>query len=175
MTHFSMIHNNNRSWQFIAILWPFSITQWTKYIGGQQLSFGRWTVTSQIKALSSFWASRIMGSTYANEQDGLKVSWACLFTGLEMRKNMGQVKKTLKWARKKSCKISPVFKMSPFSKMGQNWIWGNKFGRVQILSKLKWDRNTPFKISTLCGGMFEVPSLYMSQVYEWHILGSVLS
>jgi hypothetical protein len=51
-----------------------------------------------------------MGSTYANEQDGLKVSWACLFTGLEMRKNMGQVKKTLKWARKKGCKISPFSK-----------------------------------------------------------------
>jgi len=42
-----------------------------------------------------------MGSAYAKKQDELKVSWACLFTGLEMRKNMGQVKKTLKWIRKK--------------------------------------------------------------------------
>jgi len=42
-----------------------------------------------------------MVSAYAKKQDGLKVSRACLFTGLEMRKNMGQVKKTLKWIRKK--------------------------------------------------------------------------
>lgn len=43
-----------------------------------------------------------MGSAYANEQGGLIVSWTCLFTGLEMPKNMGQVKKNLIWVRKSS-------------------------------------------------------------------------
>ena len=56
-----------------------------------------------------------MVSAYAKKQDGLKVSWACLFTGLEMRKNMGQVKKTLKWIRKKS-----VYPKLP----SRGWNWG---------------------------------------------------
>ena len=49
---------------------------------GGHYTFGRLTVIlSQIKIFSSFWASRIMGSAYANEQDGLEVSRACSFTG----------------------------------------------------------------------------------------------
>jgi hypothetical protein len=35
-----------------------------------------------------------------------------------MRKNMGQVKKTLKWARKKGCKISPFSKWAHL----QKWV-----------------------------------------------------
>ena len=57
-----------------------------------------------------------MVSAYAKKQDGLKVSWACLFTGLEMRKNMGQVKKTLKWIRKKSVFFTP--------NQPRGWNWG---------------------------------------------------
>ena len=72
-----------------------------------------------------------MGSAYAKKQDELKVSWACLFTGLEMRKNMGQVKKTLKWVRKKF-----LPQVNHDGKNGGKLFWARVIS--SILGKIKW-------------------------------------
>ena len=74
-----------------------------------------------------------MVSAYAKKQDGLKVSWACLFTGLEMRKNMGQVKKTLKWIRKKSVFLPQI---NHEGEIGGKLFWARVSS--SILGKIKW-------------------------------------